>query len=114
MRHVVVAESEGRPVGVVAADLSDWNRQVQIEHLYVAAGWRGRGIGRALVDSVVGFAREVGTWCVWLETQNTNYPAVQFYLRYGFQLSGLDERSYDPATQPFEETALFFALDLPT
>jgi ribosomal protein S18 acetylase RimI-like enzyme len=47
-----------------------------------------------------------------VETQNTNYPAIQFYQRYGFKLCGLDERLYDPATQSIEETALFFALDL--
>jgi GNAT superfamily N-acetyltransferase len=112
MRHVVVADHEGRLVGVVAADLSEWNRRVRIERIYVAAGWRGQGIGRALVDSVVGFARAVGSWCVWAETQNTNYPAVQFYLRYGFRLCGLDERLYDPATQAREEVALYFAFDL--
>jgi GNAT superfamily N-acetyltransferase len=114
MRHVVVADQGGRLMGVVAADLSEWNRRVQIERLYVASDWRGRGIGRALVDSVVDFARDIGSWCVWLETQNTSYPAIQFYLRYGFRLCGLDERLYDPATQVFEETALYFALDLAT
>ena len=112
MRHVVVADQDGRLVGVVAADRSEWNRRVQIEHLYVVPEWRGRGVGRALVDSIVGFARDVGSWCVWLETQNTNYPAIQFYLRYGFRLCGLDERLYDPSTQPSEETALFFSFDL--
>jgi ribosomal protein S18 acetylase RimI-like enzyme len=110
--HVVVAEQSGALVGVVAADLSGWNRRVQIEHLYVAADARGRGNGRALVDSVVSYARDVRSWCIWLETQNTNHPAIQFYLRYGFRLCGLDERLYDPATQSSKETALYFALDL--
>jgi GNAT superfamily N-acetyltransferase len=110
--HVVVAELDGALVGVVAADLATWNRRVQIEHLYVAASVRGRGVGRALVDSVVAYARDVRSWCVWAETQNTNYPAVQFYRRCGFQLCGLDERLYDPETQSIDETALFFALDL--
>jgi ribosomal protein S18 acetylase RimI-like enzyme len=114
MKHVVVADQGGRLVSLVAAHLSEWNRRVQIERLYVAVDWRGRGIGRALVDSVVGFARASGAWCVWVETQNINYPAIQFYLRYGFRLVGLDERLYDPATQAVDETALFFALDLAT
>jgi len=49
------------------------------------------------------------------ETQNVNYPAVQFYLRMGFRLCGLDETLYrpgDPHLMP-DETALYFARDLP-
>jgi ribosomal protein S18 acetylase RimI-like enzyme len=40
--------------------------------------------------------REPATGCLWLETQNVNYPAVQFYRRMGFRLCGLDETLYRP------------------
>lgn len=112
--HVVVAEADGALVGVAAADLSTWNRRVQVEHFYVAAPARKRGIGRALMGSVVAFAREAGARCVWLETQNVNYPAVKFYQRLGFRLCGLDARLYDPATLERDEIGIFFALDLTT
>jgi ribosomal protein S18 acetylase RimI-like enzyme len=113
MGHVVVAEEGGSVVGIVAADLSAWNRRVQIEQVHVAPGARGRGIGRALLASVADYARAVGARCVWVETQNVNYPAVQFYRRFGFQLCGIDDRLYDPVADGTDETALFFALDLP-
>ena len=110
--HVVVAELDGRVVGVLAAALSAWNRRVWIEGLYVADAARRRGVGRALVESAIGYARRVGSPCLWLETQNTNYGAIQFYRRVGFRLCGLDERLYDPTTNSGNETALFFAMDL--
>jgi ribosomal protein S18 acetylase RimI-like enzyme len=110
--HVVVAEEDGVLVGLVAAGFSAWNRRVEVEDLYVAPAARGRGIGRALMQSVVTYARTVGARCVWLETQPSNYAAVQFYQRSGFRLCGLDERLYDPGPRGPAEAALFFAFDL--
>jgi ribosomal protein S18 acetylase RimI-like enzyme len=108
-QHVVVAEDGGAIVGLAAAT-EEWNRRVRVDHLYVALSARGRGVGRALMDSVVAFARARGSWCVWLETQAANYPAIRFYQRCGFRLCGLDERFYDPATTG--DLAVFLALDL--
>lgn len=114
MDYVAVAELDGALIGIVAADLSEWNRRVQIERMYIAPRFRGQGVGRALMDSAIAFARSIGSWCVWLETQNINYPAVQFYQRCGFKLCGMDTHLYDVATQTLDETALYFALDLTT
>jgi ribosomal protein S18 acetylase RimI-like enzyme len=113
MGHVVVAEEGGVLVGVAAADLSAWNRRVQIEQIHVDPRARGRGIGRALLASVAEYARAVGARCVVAETQNVNYPAVQFYRSFGFQFCGIDDRLYDPVADGTDETALFLALDLP-
>jgi len=98
---------------MVAANLEAWNRRVRVEHLVVSPSARGRGIGRALMDTVTAFARSRGSWCVWLETQADNYPAIQFYQRLGYRLCGLDEYLYDPASPAAGDLAVFFALDLP-
>jgi ribosomal protein S18 acetylase RimI-like enzyme len=108
--YVVVAEEANELVGVAAASLSAWNRRAQLDGLYVAPAARRRGAGRALVDAVVAYARAAGARCLWLETQNTNYPAVRFYERVGFRLCGFDDSFYDGAFA--HEAALFFALDL--
>ena len=113
--QVVVAEAGGALLGMAAADLSTWNRRVQVEAFFVAPPARGLGIGRALMESVTAYARRVNARCVWLETQNVNYPAVRFYRRAGFRLCGLDDRLYDPTRLPHpeqDEVALFFALDI--
>ena len=115
--HVAVAEHSGSLVGVVGLELSEWNQRLVIDTIYVSAGVRGRGVGRALIASAVEFARASGIRCIWLETQTSNYPAVQFYRRCGFQFVGLDDRLYDPADRRYfldAETAIFFALDLAT
>jgi ribosomal protein S18 acetylase RimI-like enzyme len=115
--HVRVAEAGGVLVGLVAAAHATWNRRVEVEDLYVAPAARRRGVARALLHSVVTYARAVGARCVWLETQTVNYPAVQVYRRLGFRLCGLDESLYDPeppARPERPEVALFFALDLTT
>jgi GNAT superfamily N-acetyltransferase len=108
---VLVADDETRVVGVAALNLEAWNRRGRIEHLYVAAAARGRGIGRALVDRLASRAPGLGVRCLWAETQNVNPAAVAFYPRAGFALCGLDLSLYDPSEQP-GEFALFFAREL--
>lgn len=114
MRHVVVAESDGRPLGFVAAGFESWNRRAVIWGLYVCAQHRGFGIGRALVKSAEEFAVASGARCLWLETQNINYPAIQFYRNLGFRWCGLDESLFDPDGPAANEVALYFVRELST
>jgi ribosomal protein S18 acetylase RimI-like enzyme len=73
------------------------------------------GIGTALLEALDRRARASGARCLWLETQNINYPAIQFYRRSGFRLCGLDDTLYDPERDPTtgpDEVALFFTRPL--
>ena len=112
--YAIVAQAGGRAVGFVAAQYVAWNRRVNIWHLYVAPDYRGRGLGTQLIDSVEGFARAAGARCLWLETQNVNFPAVSFYLHAGFTLCGLDASLYDPDSLAQAETALFMTRPVST
>jgi ribosomal protein S18 acetylase RimI-like enzyme len=105
----VVAEQAGALVGVVAVKYQAWNRRGEVWHLYVARTARRRGIGMALLKEAEAFARAAGARCLWLETQNVNFPAIQFYRRAGFRLCGLDESLYAPEGLGRAEVALFFA-----
>jgi GNAT superfamily N-acetyltransferase len=109
---VLVAEEDGRLVGVAAANVDEWSGRAQVEDVFVDQPARGRGVGRALMEAIVAFARGRGCWCVWLETQAENYPAIQFYQRLGFRLCGFDTHLYDPRSEAGGETAVFLALDL--
>jgi ribosomal protein S18 acetylase RimI-like enzyme len=60
------------------------------------------------VDALAAHAKAAGARCLWLETQNVNYPAIQFYLAHGFYLCGFDESFYDPVELP-GEFAFFFS-----
>ena len=108
----LVAEQAGTVVGFTALAHQRWNRRTELWHLYVAPQVRGRGVGRALVEAVIAAAEDAGMRCVWLETSNLAYPAIQFYRRMGFELFGLDASLYDPAGPVGSETALYFARPL--
>jgi GNAT superfamily N-acetyltransferase len=63
----------------------------------------GRGIGSALLEAVVGGARDAGCSRVQLLTTNNNLRALAFYQKRGFRLVGLvpgaidEERSLKPS-----------------
>jgi ribosomal protein S18 acetylase RimI-like enzyme len=114
---LLVAYGRGEIAGYGELQFDAWNDRARIEHLYVSRRFRGRGVGRSLLDALADRASTMwAARCLWLETQNVNYPAVQFYLRMGFRLCGLDETLYrpsDPGLLP-GEVALYFVRDLPS
>lgn len=97
-------------VGFAATAYERWNRRQILCHLYVDAGCRGRGVGRALVEHAMARGRANGARHLWLETQNTNVPAVRAYQAMGFELVGLDRTLYDG--EAAHETALYLARPL--
>ncbi len=108
----LVAERAGMVIGFAAFAQQRWNRRTELWHLYVAPQVRRQGVGRALVEAVIAAAKDTGMRCVWLETSNLAYPAIQFYRRMGFELCGPDASLYDPAGPAAGETALYFARPL--
>ena len=70
-----VARADGRVVGFIARQGSD------VQALYVARPWRGRGIGKALLDHAKAGAGE-GRLTLW--TFQASQAARRFYRREGF------------------------------
>lgn len=62
--------------------------------MFVAAGWRGRGVGSALVAAAVEAARESGAHKVALEVWPDNRAAISLYARFGFVEEGRLRRHY--------------------
>ena len=104
----VACDSEGI-IGFAAVDIEGWNRRAVLRHLYVAPAARGRGVGRSLVSKALLAADPHRARCLWVETQTTNYPAIQFYKRLGFTWCGLDTTLYDPSGAGEGEIGLYFA-----
>ncbi|KAG8526102.1 uncharacterized protein KY384_000095 [Bacidia gigantensis] len=71
--------------------------------------FRKRRVGTQMLQALEVFARSVTARCLWLETQNVNYPAIAFYRAAGFTFCGFDSSLYDPQRLASEEVALFFA-----
>ena len=58
---------------------------VNVHDLAVAPQFRGRGIGRALLEAVAADARQLGCCKVTLEVRADNAKAIGLYRRVGFQ-----------------------------
>ena len=96
-----------RLAGYAEAVQEDWNRRLRLEHLYVEPAWRGKGAGRALLAEVLARAARLEVRGVWVECQDVNPAALDFYRACGFELCGWDASLYDPAGEAAGETALF-------
>eukprot|EP00071_Canis_lupus_P010886 XP_005630617.1 N-acetyltransferase 8 isoform X2 [Canis lupus familiaris] len=87
-----VAEAAGQVVGMVgvlpAADCPLRREQLQLFHLCVASECRGQGVAKALLRTVLQFARDQGYSQVVLHTTMLQRSAVALYQRMGFQKTG--------------------------
>jgi predicted GNAT family N-acyltransferase len=86
--HVLAEDTEGRPIGT-ARLLDDGH----IGRMAVLPGWRRRGVGTALLTTVLRMVREEGRPEPFLDAQ---ISALEFYRRAGFE----------PEGPPFEEAGI--------
>ena len=92
MTHRLAQEKEGGPLtGFVKmrapswyADESDAPNPIALGQLYTDPARTGEGIGAALMDWAVAFAREQGHDAIQLSVWSENFGAQRFYQRYGF------------------------------
>lgn len=113
--RLMVARVGTEIVGSGELRFDSWSKRAEIEYLIVSGSFRSQGVGRSLIDALHERARqEPSIRCLWLETQNYNYPAIQFYQRMGFRLCGLDETLYRPGLPGLlpGEVALYFSRNL--
>jgi RimJ/RimL family protein N-acetyltransferase len=89
---VLVAEAGGEPVGQLGLQLARYG--VADLGMLVAAGWRDRGVGTALLAEAVRRAREAGAHKIALQVWPHNTAAIALYERFGFQREGRLRRHY--------------------
>lgn len=82
--RVLVARADGALAGYVILLLHQRRRAARIYSLAVAAGFAGRGIGRALVEAACDAARRAGRTAATLEVRTDNRRAIALYRRSGF------------------------------
>jgi RimJ/RimL family protein N-acetyltransferase len=93
---VLVAEDEGRIVGrlSLARDPHPASRHVADLGLMVAESHRRRGVGTALLDEAVAWARSAGVRKLELHVFPWNEPALRLYESFGFEREGLRREHY--------------------
>ncbi len=101
-----VAMADGQVAGAVLLNVEEWRSVARIEDIIVGRQFRRYGIGSLLLSCACDWARNHGCWAILLETQNVNYPAIQFYLRNGLEIWSINRHFYPPG--PVEhEVAIF-------
>lgn len=79
----LAAAAEGTIVGGLAAyELVKYERErseIYIYDLAVAEGFRGRGIGRALIDALKPIARDKGAWMIFVQANREDEAAIALY-----------------------------------
>jgi ribosomal protein S18 acetylase RimI-like enzyme len=106
---VFFAESNGKHAGRIRM-VTWWNQFAYVDDIAVNPEYRGAGIGRALLERGIQWARENNFPGVMLETQDDNVPACTLYQKYGFILSGFDSSVYKAINPAKKETALYWYL----
>lgn len=85
--HCLIVESEGEAIGYAtfSKECSTWNAAyyIHMDCLYLEEAFRGHGIGQALVQEIVQFAKEIGANHLEWQTPTFNAPAIRFYKRLG-------------------------------
>ena len=92
-RHpVFIAETDGHIVGW--ASLNRFNPRAAYDHVadlsvYIERGWRGRGVGRRLLDALEQAARDIGYHKLVLAAFPFNPAGMALYERVGFRTVGI-------------------------
>ena len=91
--HTLVAEADGDVIGVVNLDI---RRTILhsglsglIDEIVVAEGYRGKGVGRKLIDAAVEKCKLSGCCEIEVSTEFTNTKARSFYKSCGFEEMGV-------------------------
>jgi ribosomal protein S18 acetylase RimI-like enzyme len=85
----LIAEAHGAPIGIAIA--TSYGAAGFIGEVIVSAAWRGRGVGRRLVDQAVDYLRGGGARSSYLDGV---VKAVSLYERAGFRKVCLSRRFY--------------------
>jgi GNAT superfamily N-acetyltransferase len=80
--ETLIAEEHGEPAGIALffPVYSTWRgRAMHLEDLFVRPRFRGRGIGRALLEKVAALSVERGCVLLFWHVLDWNTPAIEFY-----------------------------------
>jgi RimJ/RimL family protein N-acetyltransferase len=88
----LVATADGRVIGQLGMELAGYG--VADLGMVVAEEWRGRGVGSALLDAGIDWARGAGAHKVALQVWPHNQAAIGLYEKFGFVREGVLRRHY--------------------
>jgi len=87
--------ASGAVVGWAALTLTSSRRVyagVAWESVYVAEAWRGRGVGRALLETLIPASEGAGYWTLQAGVLAENAASIALHERVGFRQVGVQQR----------------------
>jgi ribosomal protein S18 acetylase RimI-like enzyme len=86
----------------------NWNKYALVRDIAVAKSSRKKGIGSALINKAIEWAKQNNLCGITLETQDTNVLACRFYSRIGFQIGAVDTMLYANFDTAHEKAILWY------
>ena len=106
-----IALAGGQVAGVILLNVEEERSVAYIENIIVGRQFRRYGIGSLLLSCASDWARNHACWAILLEIQSINYPAIQFYLRNGLEVWGINNHFYPPSSDK-DQVAIFMGKKL--
>jgi GNAT superfamily N-acetyltransferase len=97
-----VALANGVVAGGIFLVMDAFRSVTQIKAMIVGRPFRRYGVGTLLLRCALDWARNHDCRAILLETQNTNYPAIQFYLQNGLEIWSIHRHFYPPGPHAYE------------
>lgn len=72
-------------------DTAPDEKNLEISRIYVSESFIGKGIGKALMQTALQFARNIRAVRVYLAVWEHNHRAIRFYQSFGFTQSGVQD-----------------------
>src|SRR4030042_5419321 len=108
--RVFAAMLGDRQIGWIELGYEKGNKRMRGWEFLVEEESRRKQIGLALMNHAVKISKEQGARMLVLETQTNNVPAINFYLKFGFELIGFDTSAY--SNQDIEKKEIRLELGL--
>jgi predicted N-acetyltransferase YhbS len=96
--RVLVARNGEEVVGHLQLVVTGRDREVELKNMAVAAGVRGTGVGRALVNEALAESRAGGFSRMVVATAAADIGNLRFYQRCGFRFSSVEHDVFGPDT----------------
>jgi len=102
-----VAEVAGQVVGFVSIHAQWWDKRLgetgEIHEICVHPRWKGKGVGRRLIETAIAYARRRGRRYVSLWVGERNWHARRWYRSLGFEECGVQFGEWVRMIKPIEE-----------
>ena len=104
---VFLAYSDQECIGQIVLR-KDWNRYAFIEDICVSKSSRGQGVGTALIQNAIAWAKDQDLYGLALETQDNNLLACRFYSKCGFAIGAVNTMLYKNFDKPWSDAIAIF------